>query len=60
MVNRVSIEMMMNVDKAEVGHGQFWKAMKVEQFQILEVDLCCSRLHVFRQGHFNHQSVKCV
>ena len=43
MVNRVSIEMMMKVDKAEVGHGQFWKVMKVDQFQILEVDLCCSR-----------------
>ena len=42
MVNRVSIVMVMKVDKVEVGHGQFRKVMKVEQFRILEVDLCCS------------------
>ena len=42
MVNGVSIVMVMKVDKVEVGHGRFWKVMKVDQFQILEVDLCCS------------------
>ena len=29
MVNRVSIEMMMKVDKVEVDHGQFWRAIFV-------------------------------
>ena len=29
MVNRVSIVMMMKVDKVEVGHGQFWRVILV-------------------------------
>ena len=29
MVNRVSIVMVMKVDKVEVGHSQFWRAIFV-------------------------------